>query len=399
MNYLHLLRHILNLLSSFLTLMVPRNKKIVLFSGSNSNTYNENSRYLYEYLNAHNYDGIFIWITSNNIIYNHLKKKKLSVLKRYSIKSIWFHMRAGITISCGMTPLNLLNFVSKKAIKISLNHGCGPRSTSGIDTSVFKNVNQLLERVHKFDYFNFTSDFTSEESGQKQFKLPKDKIIKYGFPRCDHLFDKKNIEYLANKKELLKKNAKIKDINTKCILYSPTWRPTQLTLPKNSPIELLENFNLIDFDRWLKNENINLFISKHPRDNSALNLNECSQINYLNQHNLFDINQLLPEIDILITDYSSIATDFMIMNRPVLYIMPDYDAYLRSYGLLEDFLPELPGYNVSSLEELKKYISDSILDPLEMSHARNKYLKKYYDCNLQTSSLELSKLIDYLIKK
>jgi CDP-glycerol glycerophosphotransferase (TagB/SpsB family) len=308
-------------------------------------------------------------------------------------------MRAGVTISCGMTPLNLLNFVSKNAIKISLNHGCGPRSTSGIDTSVFKDVNQLLERVHKFDYFNFTSDFTCQETGQKQYKLSKDKIIKYGFPRCDHLFDKKNIEYSANKKEILKENAKIKDMNTKCILYSPTWRPTQLKLPTNSPIELIENFNLIDFDRWLKDENINLFISKHPRDNNALNLNECSQINYLNQHHLFDINKLLPEIDILITDYSSIATDFMIMDRPVLYIMPDYDAYLRSYGLLEDILLELPGYNVSSLEELKKYILGSILDPLDMSHMRNKYIKKYYDRDLQNSSSEVSKFIDFLIKK
>ena len=65
---------------------------------------------------------------------------------------------------------------------------------------------------------------------------------------------------------------------------------------------------------------------------------------------------------------------------------------------LEDFLPELPGYNVSSLEELKKCILDSIIDPLDMSHARNKYLKKYYDMNLQNSSLELSKFIDFLIK-
>ena len=79
--------------------------------------------------------------------------------------------------------------------------------------------------------------------------------------------------------------------------------------------------------------------------------------------------------------------------------MPDYDAYLRSYGLLEDFLLELPGYNVSSLEELKKYILGSILDPLDMSYMRNKYLKKYYDRNLQNSSLEVSKFIDFLIKK
>lgn len=394
-----IIKTILSVISKWISFFVPINKKLVLFNGSTLENYNENARYLYEYLNIHEYDGYLFWVTTNNGIFKYLKKRNLPVIKKYTIKSIWFHMRAGITISCGITPMNLLNFVSKNAIKISLNHGCGPRSTSGIDESVFKNVNQLLERIHKFDYFNFTSEFTCNEIGQKQFKLPKDKIIKYGFPRCDHLFNKKNIEYAAYKKEILKKNANIKNINTKCILYSPTWRPTQLKLSKNSPIELIENFNLMDFDRWLKNENINLFISKHPRDNNALNLNECSQINYLNQHHLFDINKLLPEMDILITDYSSIATDFMIMDRPVLYIMPDYDAYLRSYGLLEDFLPELPGYNVSSLEELKKCILDSIIDPLDMSHARNKYLKKYYDMNLQNSSLELSKFIDFLIKK
>ena len=174
-----------------ISFFVPINKKLVLFNGSTLENYNENARYLYEYLNIHEYDGYLFWVTTNNGIFKYLKKRNLPVIKKYTMKSIWFHMRAGITISCGITPMNLLNFVSKNAIKISLNHGCGPRSTSGIDESVFKNVNQLLERIHKFDYFNFTSEFTCNEIGQKQFKLPKDKIIKYGFPRCDHLFNKK----------------------------------------------------------------------------------------------------------------------------------------------------------------------------------------------------------------
>jgi CDP-glycerol glycerophosphotransferase (TagB/SpsB family) len=69
----------------------------------------------------------------------------------------------------------------------------------------------------------------------------------------------------------------------------------------------------------------------------------------------------------------------MLMNRPVIYVMPDYDYYFNEYGLLEDIRLSLPGIEVKNMFELKSSIIRSLKNPGEMQSSRNIYLEKYYD--------------------
>lgn len=48
------------------------------------------------------------------------------------------------------------------------------------------------------------------------------------------------------------------------------------------------------------------------------------------------INEILLATDLLITDYSSVGGDFMLLNRPVIYFQPDRDAYNRERSLYFD---------------------------------------------------------------
>ena len=50
----------------------------------------------------------------------------------------------------------------------------------------------------------------------------------------------------------------------------------------------------------------------------------------------------------------------MLLDRPLLYVMPDYDQFLYERGLLEDMRDDLPGYEANDYEELKNYILHSI---------------------------------------
>jgi CDP-glycerol glycerophosphotransferase len=45
----------------------------------------------------------------------------------------------------------------------------------------------------------------------------------------------------------------------------------------------------------------------------------------------------LPGIDLLITDYSSIAFDFALTGRPILFLAPDIAEYSTSRGLYEPY--------------------------------------------------------------
>ena len=49
-----------------------------------------------------------------------------------------------------------------------------------------------------------------------------------------------------------------------------------------------------------------------------------------------ETGELLLITDLLITDYSSIGGDFMLLNRPVIYYEPDIDAYRAERGLYFD---------------------------------------------------------------
>ena len=55
-----------------------------------------------------------------------------------------------------------------------------------------------------------------------------------------------------------------------------------------------------------------------------------------------DLNAYLGFCDVLITDYSSVALDFLLLDRPTLYFMPDVERYLSMRGFYFDPF-HLPG--------------------------------------------------------
>lgn len=64
-----------------------------------------------------------------------------------------------------------------------------------------------------------------------------------------------------------------------------------------------------------------------------------------------DTNDLLAGVDSLITDYSSIAFDFLITGRPIVFYVPDIDSYITSRGLYLD-PSDFPGHVCADRESL-----------------------------------------------
>lgn len=50
-----------------------------------------------------------------------------------------------------------------------------------------------------------------------------------------------------------------------------------------------------------------------------------------------DVQELLIAADFLISDYSSIITDFALLNKPILIYCPDLEDYLSDRGFNQDF--------------------------------------------------------------
>ena len=98
-----------------------------------------------------------------------------------------------------------------------------------------------------------------------------------------------------------------------------------------------------------------------------------------------DIYNLLPAFDALITDYSSIFYDYLLLDKPILFYMYDLDDYTKYRGLVVDkeaLSWYLPGPIYRRFEDLVAGIESILIgdDPYREERSRVRDLvHKYKD--------------------
>jgi CDP-glycerol glycerophosphotransferase (TagB/SpsB family) len=185
----------------------------------------------------------------------------------------------------------------------------------------------LYYEVTKFKMFTCGAR-PEYEFVKEKFHYP-DGIVKYlGLCRFDGLHDVK--------------------VNKKQILFMPTWRNwlVRETIGTNfrklnksfvqseffiNWMNLLNDSNLNTF---LEENNIKLIFFPHRNmqiflDSFLSRLNDHSQNIIIPSPNDYDLQLLLKESAVLVTDYSSVFFDFAYMNKPVIFFQFDEDEFRR----------------------------------------------------------------------
>lgn len=142
------------------------------------------------------------------------------------------------------------------------------------------------------------------------FGIEKEKILVLGMPRIDYLLEKDN---QINKKveKLLEEYPKLKEKQN--ILYVPTFRKGESTLVEKIIDEIDET-------------KYNLIIRLHPLDKTAID----SKYIVDSKYNTFDLIKIA---DYVITDYSAIAFEAAVVNRPIFFYVYDLNEYKENRGL------------------------------------------------------------------
>ena len=107
---------------------------------------------------------------------------------------------------------------------------------------------------------------------------------------------------------------------------------------------------------------------------------------------------MLKYIDILVSDYSSIVYDFLLLNKPIVFYIYDINEYKKNVSLLFDFDEYSPGIKVYTQNELiESFLKEDIY-----KERREQIRDKFFDENKQFASkniLDKILLNDLKVKK
>ena len=118
-----------------------------------------------------------------------------------------------------------------------------------------------------------------------------------------------------------------------------------------------------------------IFVRTHPNDEGHLRERQ-GRVVPLQGDVVPEITDALSAFDALITDYSSIYYDFLLLDRPVLFIPYDLDEYRRSPGFYLPFEEIVAGPQVDSQAVLVQHLGQALSrsDPYAADRARVKRL-------------------------
>lgn len=251
-------------------------------------------------------------------------------------------------------------FKTKKGIYVELWHGIGPKPVGFLANNMLEEDKEWYSEISEIiDYFIVSSEFWRIVFAA-QFNFNADRIKVLGLPILDEITS-------SNGKNNLKK---ILNLDTskykKIIMYLPTFRKgcgRELSVNySNDTIFNIKNYSddkLLDF---LKENNYLLIVKRHPseeRTYKTINNDYIKNIdNFLLTQHLLNINNILNAADIIITDYSSIGTEYSFLDKPTIYISTDLKEYKQERGLiLDDYEFWTEGCECNTFEKLKMLIN------------------------------------------
>lgn len=292
----------------------PIEKKLVIFADAHHTTMPNSMEYLYKQLKSRPEYIVETHICdfakeSNGAVLKHM----IQFMKRYAVAEYVF-------LCDNYLPISACNKRNDTKV-FQLWHGCGAFKRFGYDTE------QDIPKYYKGNvYKNYDVVTVSAPACISHFssamQLPEDHIKAIGVSRTDLYFDE---EYNTCCREKFYQKYP-EAIGKKIILWAPTFRGNA-ALPKLEGEEVIAKMKT-----QLEREGFYLITKLHPHMEDNYKLSNCG----------IPTEELLPVIDLLLTDYSSIFFEFLLFEKPIVFFVPDLAEYMVSRGFYLDY-KDLPG--------------------------------------------------------
>lgn len=310
-------------------------RKTALFSSYSGKGYTDNPRCVCEALHALRPDLRIVWQLRRGLPASDFPDY-VQIIPAHSLKALRAYATAGVLIDNMNRPQYMLKFPGQ--IYVQTWHG-----DRGFKKILFDmGTHEAFPDGQQMDLAVSGSDF-----GSRVYRSAfgySGEILECGCPRNDILIE--NPPELAGQ---VRKSLGIAP-DTSVLMYAPTFRDASKGGKINAVLSLervRQTLEKTTGRHWI------CLSRGHALNHGVSSDAQMDVSRYPN------ISELLLITDLLISDYSSIAGDFMLLNRPAIFYQPDRDAYVHERALYFD-PDESPLMVAHSEDELIDYLSRPI---------------------------------------
>lgn len=328
-----------------------------------------------------------IWLVNQpnrSICKDYILKKPKSLFQK--VKRQYYRYCSACVICCN----NLVPKANKKQVTLFLTHGSKTKKTRGV------------YEVGKFaDYVMVQSNFF-DEIIKYEYNLVDAQLTYCGYPRCDYLYHcDKNTQALFDL-----------PLDARYVIWLPTFRQhkadsrrymagssyTNLGMPIIYDVATLHKLN-----QFLATHQLYIFYKPHPvQDISGLTKEKLSHILILNDALLAEkglqLYELISKSSALLTDYSSVYFDYLLLDRPIGTTCDDAEQWKSGRGFafdLESFF-EQSTERIPDYDALIRFLQD-VWDGKDRKQKKRNEIKNL--TNIFDDGNSAKRVVDFVAQK
>ena len=361
-------------LGALASILVPRRRDLWVF-GSGPGV-GEGALALYRAARAGDPGRPMLWLARDDYDLAAARALGISAVLKSSARGFWSTLRARVVVvTHGFGDAN--RYGIRGAFVVQLWHGIplklinldSPatlRTRLLPDSTLVRRMLRLMYRTaaRSIDLLPAASDVSAERL-RTAFDLDDRRVVVTGDPRDDVMVAGTEAGRSAAARALVFGGLGRTSSEQRILLYAPTWRDGDVDPGIPSAGEWRQIADYLDATDSM------LLVRPHPHGvgDYAAGPAVSPRIALFDSRLCTDITPALPAVDVLVTDYSSIAFDFALTGRPIVFLAADVERYSQSRGLYVPYESFSGGAEVASWPRVLELLRGIDTDPAAREHA------------------------------
>ena len=322
------------------------------------------------------------WVVKKKISYDILNERGIRCELYGTLQAANLIESADVIIANSYTYLNIPK--KDNQLLVNLWHGSGVKAHDYYDHNL--NPRHVIKLKNYFDLVDLMCVHSLDDRFKLSAMLHFDlrKMYVTGQPRLDVV----NIS--DGREKLIKLFGEEICKYKKLIFFAPSYRANMSCHAGkiySDNIFRLDDYEDTELEELLNNHNAAIIYKLHPIEQTAFSgrtFTMSSRCYELTDRMLMDndirYDEILNAFDMMISDYSSIAYDFLLLNRPIVYLLPDYEEYKNAKGFVFSNIDAyMPGEKAYGFKELLSAVNNAFNNPDRYEEARKNVILNRFD--------------------